>query len=80
MVKEGNERIIITLTKKQVKFIRQSAKKLGITPSKFIKWLLDKNISHMMSRIPPHELDEIIKIAKFNWVSFAEFGDSLQDD
>lgn len=79
MVKEGNERIIITLTKKQVAFIRENAKRLKVTPSRFIKWLLDKNISHLLNRIPEDELNEIIRIAKMKWIDFLD-GESLTED
>lgn len=78
MVKEGNERIIITLTKKQVSFIRTNAAKLKITPSRFVKWLIDKNLSHIINRLPEKEIEELIRIAKIRWVDFDEEG--LEDD
>lgn len=80
MVKKTNERIILTLTKKQVAFIRQNAKRLDITPSRFVKWLIDKNISRILNRIPEQELEEIIKIAQTKWVDFMEGEDGLGDD
>lgn len=80
MVKDSNERIILTLTKKQVSFIRENAKRLNITPSRFVKWLLDKNISHILNRLPEKELEEIIRIAKVRWVDFDEWGDGLNDE
>lgn len=68
MVKEKNERITITLTKKQVAWIREQAKRMDITPSKFIKWLMDKNIGHLINRLPERDLDELIRIAKVKWI------------
>lgn len=79
MVKKNNERIIITLTKKQVAFIRQNAKRLDITPSRFVKWLIDKNVSHILNRLPEQDLEELIRIAKVNWVDFMEGEDGLTD-
>lgn len=78
MVKDGNERIIITLTKKQVAFIRTNAKRLKITPSRFVKWLIDKNLSHIINRLPERELQELIRIAKIRWIDFDDEG--LEDD
>lgn len=79
MVKETNERIIITLSKKQVAFIRDNAKRLKITPSRFVKWLIDKNLSHIINRLPEKELQELIRIAKIRWVDFDD-EDGLTDD
>lgn len=79
MVKETNERIIITLSKKQVAFIRDNAKRLKITPSRFVKWLIDKNLSHIINRLPEKELQELIRIAKIRWVDFDD-EDGLTDE
>lgn len=78
-VKDTNERIIITLTKKQVAFIRNNAKRLNITPSRFVKWLIDKNISHLINRMSDEELNEIIRIAKIKWLDFMDGEDGLTD-
>lgn len=71
-VKKGNERIWITLTAKQVAFIRENAKRLDMTPSRFVKWLLDKNIGHLINRLPERDLETLIQIAKTKWVDFYE--------
>lgn len=68
MVKESNERITITLTKRQVEWIREQAKKMDISPSKFIKWLMDKNIGHLLNRLPEETIDELCRIAKVKWL------------
>lgn len=78
-VKDTNERIIITLTKKQVAFIRNNAKRLNITPSRFVKWLIDKNISHLINRMSDEELNEIIRIARIKWLDFMDGEDGLTD-
>ena len=70
MVKDTNERIIITLTKKQVSFIRTNAERLGITPSRFVKWLIDKNVARVINRLPEEDLQNLIKLAKVKWVDF----------
>lgn len=70
MVREDNERLIITLTKKQVAWIRDNAKRLKTTPSKFVKWLIDKNIGHLINRLPEKDLEELIRIAKVKWLDF----------
>lgn len=77
-VKKTNERIWITLTRKQVEFIRENAKRLDITPSRFVKWLLDKNIGALISRLPERDLEALIKIARVKWVNFDD--DPLEDD
>lgn len=71
-VKSTNERIWITLSKKQVEFIRENAKRLDMTPSRFVKWLLDKNIAHIINRLPERDIEELIKIARVKWVDFDE--------
>lgn len=69
MVKESNERITITLTKRQVEWIREQAKKMDTTPSRFIKWLMDKNIGHLINRLPEEDIEELIRLAKVKWIS-----------
>lgn len=71
-VKATNERMMITLSKQQAKWIRTNAKKLGMTTSRFIKFLMDKNIGKFMSLLPQEQLDEIIRIAKTPWIDLDE--------
>lgn len=71
MIKPENERIMITLSKKQVKWLNESAKKLGITTSKFIKFLIDKNVASLARRMMNEEqLEMLIKIIKTPWIKF----------
>lgn len=72
MVKESNERITITLTKKQIAWIREQAKKMDTTPSRFIKWLMDKNIAHLINRLPEDTIDELCRLAKVKWLNLDE--------
>ena len=68
MVKSKNERLTITLTKAQVKWLKTTAKRLDITVSKLIKWLIDKNIAKFASYMPREQLEMLIEIAKTPWV------------
>lgn len=70
MVKEKNTRMMVTFSKAQAEWIRTSAKKLGMTTSRFIKFLIDKNIGKFMSMMPSDKLDELIRIAKTPWLDF----------
>ena len=70
MIKDSNERIILTLTKKQVSWLKEQSKKLDMTTSQFVKWLIDKNIGKLISRLPERELQELIKLAKVKWLDF----------
>lgn len=72
MVKDTNIRRMITLSKAQDKWLYTTAKKLKMSYSKFIKFLIDKNISHLISKLPKEELDKLIKIAKTPWLDFNE--------
>lgn len=67
-VKKTNTRIQVTLSIKQAQWIRKNAKKLDMTPSRFIKFLMDKNIAKFMSVLPTEQLDELIRIAKTPWL------------
>lgn len=70
MIKESNERISITLTKKQINWIRTQANRLDMRPSTFIKWLIDKNIAKLIARLPEDDLEKLIKLAKVKWLDF----------
>ena len=70
MIKKENKRLTITLSKKQVDWLEGSAKKLNMTTSRFVKFLIDKNISHLISRLPSQDLEYLIKIAKTKWLDF----------
>lgn len=70
MIKKTNKRLTITLSEKQVNWLNESAKKLCMTTSRFVKFLIDKNISHLISKLPNQDLEYLIKIAKTKWLDF----------
>ncbi len=72
MIKKENTRIIFTLSHKQAKWLKDGAKKLNISVSQFIKWLIDKNISRIISReFDEKQYKDLIKIAKMPWIDFS---------
>lgn len=79
-IKEDNERITITLTKRQVEWVREQSKRLKIRPSQFIKWLMDKNIANLINRLPQEDLETLIKLAKVKWVGFKDEFDYQMED
>lgn len=86
---ELNERITITLTKKQIAWIRDQAEKKSITPSKFISWLLglkireievylkanNQSISRDLknTKFTDEQLEEIIRRAKTPWIQEEDY-------
>lgn len=72
MIKETNERIMITLPKKQVEWLREFCNKKHITTSTFIKYLLVKKTNELAELIgimeQPDDLNELIKIVQTKWV------------
>ena len=69
-VKKGNVRLSVTFSEQQAKWVQNNAKKLGMTTSRFIKFLMDKNIAKFMNMLPSEKLDELIRIAKTPWLDF----------
>lgn len=67
-VKKGNVRLSVTFSKQQAEWIKKNSKKLGMTTSRFIKFLMDKNIGKFISVLPQEQLDWLIKIAKTPWL------------
>lgn len=70
MVKDKNTRLMVTFSKAQAEWIRTNAKKLGMTTSRFIKFLIDKNIGKFLSVLPAEKFDEIVRICKTPWLDF----------
>lgn len=70
MVKKGNIRVSVTFSEAQAKWIRDNAKKLGMSTSRFIKFLIDKNMAKFLQMLPSDKLDELIRIAKTPWLDF----------
>ena len=69
-VKSTNERVYVTFSKEQAKWIRTNAKKLGMTTSHFIKFLIDKNIAKFVNVLTPSEQENLIRIIRTPWLDF----------
>ena len=70
MVKDTNQRVTITITKKQYKWLLDQSLKKEITISKFISWLLIAKCNEIYDymRFNVNSMDELIEIAKANWI------------
>lgn len=71
-VKKGNVRLSVTFSEQQAKWIQKNAKKLGMTTSRFIKFLMDKNIGKFVSVLPQEQIDRLIEIIRTPWLDFDE--------
>lgn len=71
-IKKTNQRIMITLSKKQVAWIEKLAKQTKLTKSNLIKWLISKNVEVLLEYIYRKENDltneEIYRIIKTSWL------------
>ena len=56
-IKKTNQRIMITLSKKQVAWIEKLAKQTKLTKSNLIKWLVSKNVEVLIEYIYRKEND-----------------------
>jgi len=71
MVKKRNARITITLTKKQVEWITKSSKRLDMSKSDFVKFIIQTNSARAIQLLQrEYDLtdDDIIEIIKTPWV------------
>lgn len=68
-VKDTNTRMIITISKKQNEWLEKTAKKLKISKSKLIKWLMDKNIARIATFMTEEDMKKLIIIAKTPWIN-----------
>lgn len=65
-----NGRLDITLSKKQIAWLRKTAKQLKISVSQLIKKLIDRSLDNLIKKLPEDDLNELIRIAKTPWLSF----------
>lgn len=73
MIRQENERIMITLTKKQVKWLKQQSKRLGISVSRFVKWCIDRNLAKVLHEyMTEDQLKTMVRIAKAPWINFSD--------
>ena len=75
MIGKDSKRLYITLSKKQANWLEDNAKRLNMTTSKFVKWLIDKNIGHLINKLPNEDLEYLIRIAKTKWLDFKDDDD-----
>ena len=75
MIGKDSRRLTLTFSKKQANWLETNAKKCHMTTSKFVKWLIDKNIGHLINQLSDDELQEIIRIAKVQWLDFDDDDD-----
>lgn len=72
MIKTENERLTITLSKKQIQWINEQAKKLHLTASKFISWMLSRKAQeiHEYEKLMNQQIDwiELNQILHTNWI------------
>lgn len=68
MIKDSNVRIPITFSKKQSKWLNDTAKKLKMNKSQLVRWLISNNIHKLLNYIPEEDLEEIYKIVKTPWI------------
>ena len=67
-IKNKNERIMITLSKSQVKWLKKLAKQKQITVSKLVSYFLMSDIEKLYTILERNNTDmsELIRIAKLN--------------
>lgn len=74
MIKESNERLQITMSKKQRKWLLEFCKNHDITPSKYICWMLSKKAEEMLLLLKINEdnfetREDLMQIIKTNWIN-----------
>lgn len=67
-VKKTNTRVIITCSKEQAEWLNKTSKKLKMSRSRFIKYLMDKNIAHLVNHLTTTDQELLFKIAKTKWL------------
>lgn len=79
MIKQTNTRIMITFSKAQANWLKTQSKKLNMTISNFVKFLIDKNIGHLIFKLPKEKQQLIFKIAQTKWLDFDTREDNTDD-
>lgn len=49
--KDKSERLQLTVSKKQADWIHDKAKRLGMSTSSFVKWLINKNLGNALGKL-----------------------------
>ena len=86
MRKESNTELRVTITKNQYKYIEEMSKKLKITKSQFIAWIISKKANELLelkairNGISQEQFEEICRVAKTNWLEDqAHLGTKVKD-
>ena len=74
-VAKNKTRVIFTCPIKQAKWLEETAKECGISTSKLIRWLIEKNIKNIQQWSTQEELDTLIKIARTPWIKNEDWED-----
>lgn len=69
MVKNTNTRILITVSKAQDEWLKKTSKKLHISISKLVKYLISRNIDAICNRLTDQDIDYLVKIAHYDWLN-----------
>lgn len=69
MIKKGKTRIIFTLPQSQANWLEMTAKEIGISKSRLIRWLIDKNVRNIQQWTTPEEQEALIKIVRTKWIA-----------
>lgn len=67
-VSKKNCRLTITISKKQLKWIREMSKKCDISVSNFVKFILARNIAKIAQELTQEEREYLIRIARTPWL------------
>ena len=79
MIKDTNTRVMITLSKSQANWLKTNSKKLKMSISNFVKFLIDKNIGHLLFKLPKQHQKLIFEIAKIPWLDFDKRNQTISD-
>lgn len=68
-IQNNKTRIIFTLPKQQADWLEKTSKKLKISKSKLIRWLIEKNVKNLQQWTNPDEFEALVKIVKTPWIN-----------
>lgn len=68
MISKDNVNIKITISKRQLKWLNEASKRIHLTKSKLIKWMLAKNIANLLNKFSDEDINYLTKIAKTPWL------------
>ena len=80
MIKDSNERITLTLTRKQVAWLKKQAEELEMTPSRLVKWLMANSLAKLCRQVREDDWQRLCKIARTPWVDFDDDDDDDESE